>query len=331
MDGPGGWRRPSRSVMTKMMKESVKTGHPTGLPEKLLRLFAPGPPLRFSKSNCKPKKKPALPIIGIASLVGEFASPGDAEYEPPSAAQTFPDPRETRNKEYVYQVRLDEETKPEKKKRLAEWRAEKNKRELEEKAALFNPSDDPTIEGDPYKTLFLSRLSYEVTERKLRHEFEEFGPIKRIRLVHDRNTDKPRGYAFIEYEHKKDMKEAYKQSDGRKVEARRILVDVERGRTVENWRPMRLGGGLGGDSRAPKEPRKKILADSVAKGLAPPPDESRPPIRYSRVGLRGAWVLVSSVVSRLPVALMFSCAAAHWQDACMMADHAVRLACDAAW
>ena len=25
--------------MTKMMKESVKTGHPTGLPDKLLRLF----------------------------------------------------------------------------------------------------------------------------------------------------------------------------------------------------------------------------------------------------------------------------------------------------
>jgi hypothetical protein len=48
-------------------------------------------------------------------------------------------------------------------------------------------------------------------------------------------ADKPRGYAFIEYEHKKDMKEAYKQSDGRKIEGRRILVDVERGRTVENW------------------------------------------------------------------------------------------------
>ena len=48
-------------------------------------------------------------------------------------------------------------------------------------------------------------------------------------------ADKPRGYAFIEYEHKKDMKEAYKQSDGRKIEGRRILVDVERGRTVESW------------------------------------------------------------------------------------------------
>lgn len=40
------------------------------------------------------------------------------------------------------------------------------------------------VQGDPYKTLFVSRLSYDVTERKLRHEFEEYGPIKRIRLVH---------------------------------------------------------------------------------------------------------------------------------------------------
>jgi U1 small nuclear ribonucleoprotein len=46
---------------------------------------------------------------------------------------------------------------------------------------------------------------------------------------------KSRGYAFIEFEHKKDMKEAYKLADGRKIEGRRVVVDVERGRTVENW------------------------------------------------------------------------------------------------
>ncbi len=33
--------------------------------------------------------------------------------------------------------------------------------------------------------------------------------------------------------------------DGRKVDSRRVLVDVEKGRTVRNWRPRRLGGGLG--------------------------------------------------------------------------------------
>lgn len=47
---------------------------------------------------------------------------------------------------------------------------------------------------------------------------------------------KPRGYAFIEYEHKNDMKQAYKMADGRKIEGKRVLVDVERGRTVPNWR-----------------------------------------------------------------------------------------------
>eukprot|EP00775_Hariotina_reticulata_P007227 gene7227-7440_t len=281
MDGPGGWRRPSRSVMTKIMKESVKTGHPTGLPEKLLRLFAPNPPLRHFSSNCKPKKKPRVTMSGIGQFVDQFAVPGDTEYEPPlPSAEQFPEPRLVRNSEYSLQVRLYEETKPEKLRRLQEWRSEKAKRDIEEKLHSYDPNNDPMIEGDPYKTLFLSRLSYEVTERKLRHEFEEYGPIKRIRLVHDRNTDKPRGYAFIEYEHKKDMKEAYKQSDGRKVEGRRILVDVERGRTVENWRPMRLGGGLGGDSRLPKEPRKKLLAEAAAKGLPPPADE-RAAARYS--------------------------------------------------
>ena len=43
-------------------------------------------------------------------------------------------------------------------------------------------------QGDPFKTIFVGRLSFEVTERKLRREFEEFGPIKRIRLVHEKNS-----------------------------------------------------------------------------------------------------------------------------------------------
>lgn len=130
----------------------------------------------------------------------------------------------------------------------------------------------------------MSRLSYDVTEKKLRRELEEFGPIKRLRIVTDQKgvrqlkhkalqpsgqaaqylfslldqaglqpacishgictciendnavyAGKSRGYAFVEFESKKDMKEAYKAADGRKIEGRRVLIDVERGRTVENW------------------------------------------------------------------------------------------------
>ena len=96
-------------------------------------------------------------------------------------------------------------------------------------------------------------------------------------MIYDKETNKPKGYAFIEYAHTRDMKgcwlqlqffmsngfynfsykfrlflcllnlcaAAYKQADGRKIDGRRVLVDVERGRTVPNWRPRRLGGGLG--------------------------------------------------------------------------------------
>lgn len=71
---------------------------------------------------------------------------------------------------------------------------------------------------------------------------------------------KPRGYAFVEFDHKNDMKNAYKLADGRKIDGRRIVVDVERGRTVPNWRPRRLGGGLGGDSRRARSKGEKPAA-----------------------------------------------------------------------
>merc|ERR1711970_1073161 len=67
--------------------------------------------------------------------------------------------------------------------------------------------------------------------------------------VHNTKNGKPRGYAFIEYEHEKDMHSAYKHADGKKIDGRRVLVDVERGRTVKGWLPRRLGGGLGGTRR----------------------------------------------------------------------------------
>lgn len=32
-----------------------------------------------------------------------------------------------------------------------------------------------------------------------------YGPIKKIILIHDVDSGKPRGYSFIEYEHERDM------------------------------------------------------------------------------------------------------------------------------
>lgn len=204
-------------------------------------------------------RRPRPAITGIAQFLDHLAAPGDPEYEPPPPESCPPDPRLFLNPELAWQCRVDTHTGIERKVYLAQERARQHQAALEEAAASWDPNKDPNVEGDPYKTLFVSRLSYDVSERKLRREFEEFGPVKRIRLVHDKNSGKPRGYAFIEFEHKSDMKEAYKAADGRRIEGRRCLVDVERGRTVPQWRPRRLGGGKGGESRAARMPKNQRL------------------------------------------------------------------------
>lgn len=182
------------------------------LPPSILALFAPRPPLEFKPPI---EKRKMLNYIGIAQFVGQFEDPADTK------PQTYG------------------ETTAERRRRVREQKAQAARAKVESEAERYDPANDPKIKGDPYKTLFVSRLSYETTEAKLKKDFEQFGPIKRLRLVHDTVSGKPRGYAFLEFEHERDMKTAYKQADGKKIDGRRVLVDVERGRTVRNWRPRR--------------------------------------------------------------------------------------------
>ncbi|CAL1399791.1 unnamed protein product [Linum trigynum] len=199
----------------------IGQSHPTGLTANLLKLFEPRPPLDFKPP---PEKRKCPPYSGMAQFVSNFAEPGDPEYAPPVEKAETPAQRKAR----IHKLRL-----------------EKGAENAAEEFKNYDPTNDPNVSGDPYKTLFVARLNYETSESRIKREFESYGPIKRVRLVTDKDTNKPRGYAFIEYVHTRDMKSAYKQADGRKIDGRRVLVDVERGRTVPNWRPRRLGGGLG--------------------------------------------------------------------------------------
>merc|ERR1712217_553749 len=152
------------------------------------------------------------------------------------------------------------------KQRKHKEKTDAHKEELKEFLAKYDAHKDPNASGDPVKTLFVARLSYDTTEKKLKREFEVFGSIKKVRMVYDQKG-KPRGYAFVEYEHERDLKNAYKQGDGKKIDGRRVMVDVERGRTVEGWLPRRLGGGRG-PGRVGKPSKKKLKqqkAEEAAK------------------------------------------------------------------
>jgi len=136
---------------------------------------------------------------------------------------------------------------------------EKKKSENREKLKEWDPKKDEKIQGDAYKTLFVYKLNYETNEKKLKKEFEIYGPVKRIRIVKDSNG-KSRGYAFIEYEHKSDFKTAYKRAEMKRIDNNRVRVDFERGRTDSSFKPRYLGGGKGETRRITKWVEKEIKA-----------------------------------------------------------------------
>ena len=76
---------------------------------------------------------------------------------------------------------------------------------LEQEIALWDPQSSPESTTDPFRTLFIARINFYTSESKLRREFEQYGPIKQIKMVTDQKTGKPRGYCFIEFEQEKDM------------------------------------------------------------------------------------------------------------------------------
>jgi U1 small nuclear ribonucleoprotein len=156
------------------------------LPPSILALFAPRPPVEFKPPI---QKRKCRPYSSMATLVAEFEDPATAVQQLPAP---LPESKEARRE------------------RIAKLRAEQAAEKVAAAAESYDPNSDTKIKGDPYKTLFVARINYESTEAKIKKEFEQFGPIKRIRLVLNTDSGKPRGYAFFEYEQERDMKTAYK-------------------------------------------------------------------------------------------------------------------------
>ena len=222
---PGGMPyTPSRTPSTSYMPRPE-------LPPHLQSLFNPKPPLPFVKVPLKPKCRS---YTGLAEYVDLF------DQAPPQNTE-------------IEQQNLEAQ-KPKHTPMEVEDKYARHRREIEEALKTWNPLQYE-FDTDPFKTLFVCRLSYETNERKLRREFEIYGTIRSIKIIKDSNG-KSRGYAFIEYENEKDFKNAYKHADGRKIDGRRILVDFERGRTSKDWKPRRLGGGKG-DTRASRQKGQK--------------------------------------------------------------------------
>ena len=80
------------------------------------------------------------------------------------------------------------------------------------------------------KKLYVGNLSYKVTEDDLKDLFGEFGTVTEVNIITDRETGRPRGFAFVEMDSDDDATKAINSLNGKMVEDREITVNEARPR-----------------------------------------------------------------------------------------------------
>lgn len=126
------------------------------LPQGLLALFAPRPALRYlPPSDHAPQDRRTAKIDGVAQFIPELVAYED-DYKPTESWLQRRD-----------RVKIEKKAGLEKK--------------LVDGLAAYNPKDDPNArDTDPFRTLFVGRLPYDIGERELEKEFSRFGRVDKV-------------------------------------------------------------------------------------------------------------------------------------------------------
>jgi len=94
----------------------------------------------------------------------------------------------------------------------------------------------------------VGNLSFDVTREELIEAFGEAGKVLDAKVPTDRETGRPRGFAFVEFEDEDGARKCIELMNGRDLKGRPLRVNE-----AEN-RPPRPGGPGGGFSRGPGGP-----------------------------------------------------------------------------
>jgi len=86
------------------------------------------------------------------------------------------------------------------------------------------------------KSIYVGNISFETTNEQLRNLFSAHGDVKSVKLINDRDTGKPRGFAFVEMDDD-SAKDAITATDGVELAGRSLRVNLAKPRGV--WRMRR--------------------------------------------------------------------------------------------
>ena len=94
--------------------------------------------------------------------------------------------------------------------------------------------------------MYVGNLSYDVTQEELQALFEAHGAVSDVFIVKDRESGRPRGFAFVTMAEKSAMDAAIEALNGADFMGRNLAINVARPREE---RPSGGGGGYGGGGR----------------------------------------------------------------------------------
>lgn len=88
--------------------------------------------------------------------------------------------------------------------------------------------------------LFVGKLSFDTTNDSLQALFAQYGKVVSAQVIMDRDTNRSKGFGFVEMEDQAAAQAAINALDGKEFESRTIAVSVAKPRED---RPQ--GGGYG--------------------------------------------------------------------------------------
>lgn len=94
--------------------------------------------------------------------------------------------------------------------------------------------------------MYVGNLPFQATEDEVRDLFSEYGAVSEVALVMDRETGRPRGFAFVTMGDATAMEAAIRGANGRSVGGRALVVNEARPREERPAFDRGNRGGYGG-------------------------------------------------------------------------------------
>ncbi|MCC6696475.1 MAG: RNA-binding protein [Candidatus Hydrogenedentes bacterium] len=84
--------------------------------------------------------------------------------------------------------------------------------------------------------IYVGNLSYDTGNNELRSAFERYGRVDDARVAEDKNTQRSRGFGFVEMANESEARNAISQLNGTDLQGRTINVNEARPREERSTR-----------------------------------------------------------------------------------------------